>query len=61
MVEIATSTAAVFSMSALALIMIIITVYFAIFFLIFWLISWGILQVFKPILQIMRHAGNPHD
>lgn len=48
-------TATVYALSALALSMIIISVYFMIFFLVFFVAGYLILLVFKPIIRILQH------
>ncbi len=47
----------VWALSALSIMMVVITVYFIIFWMILYVIAWGIIQVFKPILKIMSYGN----
>lgn len=64
MLDVATttvSTAPVFAMSALALTMIIASVYFTIFYMIWVVIGWGLARVFRPIVLLLRAGDRFYD
>lgn len=54
--EYAPVSGVVWAMSALSIFMVIIFVYLLIFFMILYAIFWGIIQVFKPIFQIITYG-----
>lgn len=48
----------VWVMSAISIMMLVIFVYFAIFFMILYVIAWGIIQVMRPIFNIIFYDPN---